>query len=82
MKTSIQAALIASAAVLLAACATGDEMSRSAPQASYPAPGQLVENTEYIAMVEQVALRRGVQVHWINQPTKRVPRDERAAARR
>jgi outer membrane biogenesis lipoprotein LolB len=81
MKSILQAALIASAAALLSACATGDGMSRAEPQTSYrQAHDQLVNNDEYMALVEQVALRRGVQVHWVNQPTRRIHREERVSA--
>ncbi|GGK10268.1 hypothetical protein [Luteimonas terricola] len=75
MKTRTQAALIATSAVLLAACASGGGMASKAAPQPYQAPDHVVQDAEYVAIVERVARRRGVSVRWFNPPTKRVGAD-------
>lgn len=72
MRTSHQAALIAASAVLLTACASSGGMASSQPASSYHPPEKVTRDERYVAMVERVARRRGVKVHWINPPTRRV----------
>ncbi len=55
----------------LAGCATQPPRKTRAPP---PRPGLMVQDTAYIAQVERKALRRGLQVQWINPPTRRTPR--------
>ena len=62
--------LPALAAALLAGCATTDDRGMLSP--GYDA--QMVNDAQYIAVVENLAKRRGVRVHWINPP--KVPADE------
>ena len=66
--------LSASAAIpllfVLCACAS------TAPVATgvrAPAPGMVVSDDAYMAAVHAKAMRRGVEVHWVNPPVKRVP---------
>jgi hypothetical protein len=35
-------------------------------------PNQIVDDSAYIAQVEHMARARGVSVHWVNPPQKRV----------
>lgn len=37
------------------------------------APTTVVEDAAYVAKVEQLAKRRGVEVVWVNPPKKRLP---------
>ena len=54
----------------LAACATtGHDIAQSPPQAT---PGTIDADSEYMGRVEQIARRRGIEVQWVNPPTKRV----------
>lgn len=60
-------------AVLAAASTVGcasmqKESGYVAPQAT---PSLLDRDVEYIAAVEQIAQRRGIEVVWVNPPTKR-----------
>lgn len=56
------------AASLLAACATTDD--RRMATSAYDS--EFVRDAQYIAAVESLAARRGVQVHWVNPPKVRV----------
>ncbi len=58
----------------LCACAgTPQRVSQAPPLApSADRPGAVVSDSEYIAYVERVARRRGIEVQWVNPPTKRV----------
>ena len=64
MKATQLAGLLAVPAVLLAGCATHDEMAR----------GQSLDvvDSAYVAKVEQTARSRGVAVRWVNPPQKHV----------
>ena len=77
MNTIQRAAVAASSTLLLAACASSGSMV-SSPPAAQPrhAPGQVVQDAEYVAIVERIARRRGVDVRWINPPVKRVAASE------
>lgn len=50
---------------LLAACATSDEMAAGENV-------RIVQNDEYVAVVEELAKRRGVRVQWVNPPDRRI----------
>jgi uncharacterized lipoprotein YajG len=52
----------ATAAVLLAGCATDDAMTRH----DGPAPMQV--DSAYVQAVERQASTRGIGVHWLNAP--------------
>ena len=56
--------LALAATLLLSACASG---GASLTKSGHSARSDLA----YIARVEQVARRRGVQVHWVNPPRER-----------
>ena len=55
----------------LAACSSMSGNVARAP-APAPAPGTVTTDGEYMAHVERIAWRRGVEVKWINPPTRRV----------
>lgn len=65
MKTSHRASIMALAVVALGGCAGMQERSTLVPN-------QTVDDQAYIAQVERMARDRGVSVHWINPPQKRV----------
>lgn len=67
---------VASLAVLgLAGCTSMDERSsgRIAPQSS---PGTIVTDDDYVAHVEAIARRRGIDVVWVNMPNRRARDDD------
>ena len=73
MKTVLRSALVAAPVVLLAACATSSGGMVSSPPAQLPAPpDRIVQDAEYVVVVERVARRRGLEVHWVNPPLRRV----------
>ena len=65
MKTFHRASLVALALVGLGGCAGMQDKS-----AMYP--NQVVDDGAYIAQVEHLARSRGVSVHWVNPPQKRL----------
>lgn len=70
MKAVLRPALISFAILGLAACASGSGTARIAP--AEPAPGTVVQNSAYIDYVERTARRRGIEVQWVNPPTRRI----------
>ena len=60
------------AACLLASCASTDHRVAVAPSSS---TRHMVNDAEYIAVVENLAARRGVKVEWVNPPKVRVTDD-------
>lgn len=57
----------------LCACAgTPQRVSQAPPASSADRPGSIVSDDEYVAYVDRVARRRGIEVKWVNPPTKRV----------
>ena len=71
MRSRTRLFLIASAATLLASCASTDDRSTLAPGNQ----GTMVNDAEYIAGVENMAARRGVKVEWVNPPKVRTGDD-------
>ena len=68
-----KAVLSISVAGLCACAGTPQRVSQAPPPVpSADRPGAVVSNGEYIAYVERVARRRGIEVKWVNPPTKRV----------
>lgn len=69
MKAPLIGAVLLST-LALAACASMDEQSAAVPAAS---PASLASSTSadqaYMARVEQLARRRGIEVIWLNVPT-------------
>ena len=59
---------IALLATLGAGCATTEETAARAPSSD---ESRLDQDTAYMQRVEQIALRRGIQVTWVHPPTKR-----------
>ena len=58
-------------ALALGACAsTGGSTGAAAP-----ARGAVAVDSAYVAAVERIALRRGIDVQWVNKPTRRVRQD-------
>lgn len=63
--SAFRALVVITATITLTACATTDDR------------GTVIDaDSEYVAHVESIALRRGVDVQWINVPTKRTTREE------
>ncbi len=54
----------------LAACASTDEKSSLATATRVEAPSNLTVDDAYVNRVEYLARQRGVEVHWVNMPTK------------
>ena len=75
MKISPKLTLLSAAVFGLTACASSQE------QATYVAPQQVgttasvVTDHDYISEVERIARRRGIGVHCVNAPTKRVAQE-------
>lgn len=60
---------VASLVLGLSACATTDDRTmHTAPQ---KAPSLMDNDEAYVAYVERVARRRGIEVMWVNTPRKR-----------
>lgn len=58
----------------LTACAGTQQFAvADAAPAARPATSQAMGDAEYVATVEYIARRRGVEVHWVNPPSRRVP---------
>ena len=70
MNTLLRCCTAAATIVVLTACAHHGTM-RHQPAAAAPSAGD-GQNGEYIQAVEYTARRRGVEVHWVNPPVKRL----------
>ena len=70
MKVTTRLLIPAAAAALLAACATTDDRALAGSQGT-----RLVNDAEYIAVVEHMAKHRGVRVQWVNPPKVEVEDD-------
>jgi lipoprotein NlpI len=59
---------------MLAACATTFETTVDTKNEVMLAPGEvrIEQDAEYVTLVEHIARRRGIQVEWVNPPSKRV----------
>ena len=66
MKATHLASVLAVSAVVLAGCASQDQMARSTVPHD-------VDDAAYVAAVEHIARERGIDVRWVNPPQKRVP---------
>ncbi|MBB5015654.1 hypothetical protein [Rehaibacterium terrae] len=62
--------LMVAALASLAACAGRGELRATEQQTA-----SLRQDAEYIAAVERIARRRGVQVYWVNPPQRRSDED-------
>lgn len=68
MKSTIAASIFALSMLTMGGCSSmQDRSTMSQPHD--------VDDAEYIAQVEQTARSRGVSVHWVNPPQKRVGSD-------
>jgi HD superfamily phosphodiesterase len=77
MKISV-GIVLGSTAALLVGCAGTHEVVRQAEPAYRE--GSIVQDQEYVDMVEHIAKQRGIDVTWINPPKRRVG-DEAAGKR-
>lgn len=64
MNTLLRLAVVASTCSLLAACASSGGTASAPP----PDQQQLTAEQQYIAYVERIAKRRGIQLTWVNPP--------------
>jgi len=69
MNSLLRCAIVAAAALGAAGCASPGYPGYASTAASDPA--EFTRDAEYTGAVEQLARRRGVEVHWINPPVKR-----------
>jgi len=68
---SLRFAVLALSVLGLSACATMDEESTG--HAPPPRAPSLMDTDEaYVAQVERIARRRGIEVQWVNLPRKQV----------
>lgn len=73
MNRSLRIALPVLSVLLLPACAGTQQTARSTPAAQPQNQTVITTDSEYVAYVERVARRRGIQVNWVNPPLKRQP---------
>lgn len=71
MNASLRFVVLSLSVATLGACASMDEKSTSAAQASSQV-ASIQPDEAYIARVEQIARQRGLLLQWVNPPTKRV----------
>lgn len=75
MRVSTRCALIALCATGLAACASSaDKTAYVAPERVGSGP-TVVTDDAYVDYVERVARRRGIDLQWVNMPTKRIAKE-------
>lgn len=72
MNGSIGMAVAVVATLGLAGCASMDEKTARAAPAPVPGHATIEQDDAYVAQVERIARRRGIQVQWVNVPTRRV----------
>jgi len=73
MNAVFRTAISVACVLLLSACASTHEMA--ARQSPPPEPRQqqtIEDDAAYIAYVERIAKRRGINLTWVNPPKKRV----------
>ncbi|HET7127178.1 MAG TPA: hypothetical protein VFI26_08830 [Lysobacter sp.] len=63
-------------AIALSACSGMQEKSTYAAESRVIAPDGQVVDASYVANVDYLAKQRGVEVRWVNMPTKRVATSE------
>lgn len=64
MNAMIRFAVVVSSCAVLAACASTHGATSAAPPEQRP----LTAEQQYIAYVERIAKRRGIQLTWVNPP--------------
>lgn len=73
MKASVRMAVLSLSILGLAACASTGEKSAYVPP---PRADSIMDNDEiYMATVERIARRRGIDLVWVNPPRKQVGSD-------
>ena len=79
MNAKLCAVAVAAAMLLLPGCKTTESaaMTKPAADVAVQKPGttyepRIVEDAAYVSRVQQLALRRGVFVRWVNKPVKRI----------
>ncbi|GAA5011333.1 hypothetical protein FNZ56_00665 [Pseudoluteimonas lycopersici] len=70
MKTCTRILFLSLAVSALAACAGTQDKSTLSSATRVEAPSNLTVDDAYVARVEYMARQRGVEVHWVNMPTK------------
>lgn len=75
IQAMIKFAVVGAACCVLGACASTQEQASYKAPAAQAVPGKVVTDQAYVAIVERTARRRGIDVQWVNVPTKRVPRE-------
>lgn len=76
IRTAIRTVVLPLSVLGLAACAGMHEKSDSAYVASQRAPSTMDEDALYVARVEQIARRRGIEVVWVHIPRKRATKTD------
>lgn len=71
MNTLLRCCTLGAMAAGLAACASHGTMRQPAATTATAATGPEMD-AEYVQLVEYFARRRGVDVRWVNPPTKRL----------
>lgn len=74
MNALLRTAVLSLSVLGLAACAGMHERSDSTYVAPQRAPSSMDSDEVYMAQVEHIARRRGVEVIWVNMPRKSVAR--------
>ncbi|TDK24991.1 hypothetical protein E2F46_07400 [Luteimonas aestuarii] len=73
MKTFLRSAIATVSVAALAACTSSHQLATAPGPAAQPAlDGHYQGDVRYIAAVEHIARKRGVQVRWVNPPVRRV----------
>jgi len=74
MKAPLRIAVLSLSVLGLSACTSSMDKSAYVEPARVMNPGEvrIERDAAYIAYVERTARRRGIQVQWVNPPTKRV----------
>lgn len=76
MNASLRSAVLLLPVLGLGACAGMQERSSAAFVPPQRAPSIMDDDELYIARVEQIARRRGIEVVWVNLPRKPVARQD------
>ena len=71
MQTRTRILFMTLAVGTLAACSSMLDKSTLSSTTRVEAPSNLTVDDAYVARVEYMARQRGVEVHWVNMPTKR-----------
>ena len=70
MQTHTRILFMTLAVATLAACSGTQEKSSYSAATRVEAPSNLTVDDVYVNRVEYLARQRGVEVHWVNMPTK------------